>query len=84
MAIIKKCFITDTNMSLLCKLFEITIHFDKFNEYSYCTLNDLTIYYMAKMIIELSLDIEDNDSKIAEIMNIINDYITVHYKAFNM
>lgn len=84
MAIIKKCFITDTNMLLLCKLFEITSHFDKFNEYSYCTLDDLTIYYMAKMIIELSPDIEENDSEIAEIMNIINDYITVHYKLYNM
>lgn len=71
-------------MLLLCKLFEITSYFDKFNEFSYCTLDDLTIYYIAKMIIELSPDIEENDSEIVQIMNIINDCITVHYKAFNM
>lgn len=28
--------------------------------------------------------IEENVSEIAEIMNIINDYITVNYKAFSM
>lgn len=84
MAIGKKCFITDTNMRCICKLFEITSHFDEFNEYSYCNLSDISIYYMAKMIIVLSPDIEENDSEIAEIMNIINDYITVQYKAFNM
>jgi len=84
MSIVKKCYITDTNMYDMCMYFGIMSHFDTLNVHSYCDLSDLRIYYMAKMIIELRSDIEENDSKIAEIMTIILRYITVYYKVLNI
>lgn len=84
MLIVKKCYITDTNMYAMCTYFGIMSHLDKLKVHSYCDLSDLRIYYMAKMIIELKSDIEENDSKIAEIMTIIMKYITVYYKVLNI